>query len=70
MFLIRDLEGMVIPDVMDDLILPQGRCPGSFVLISLLEVCQEWGVNKEGPWWTLRVPDWIFGGHGHSRCLV
>ena len=45
--LIRDLEGMVIPDVMDDLILPQGRYPESFVLIFLLKVCQEWGVKKE-----------------------
>ena len=30
----------------DNLILPQGRYPESFVLISLLEVCQEWGVKK------------------------
>ena len=36
----------MIPDVMVDLILPQGRYPESFVLISLLEVCQEWGVKK------------------------
>ena len=28
---------------MDDLILPQGRYPESFMLISLLEVCQEGG---------------------------
>ena len=40
-FLTRELEDMVIPDVMDDLILPQGRYPESFMLISLLEVCQE-----------------------------
>ena len=46
MFLIRDLAGIVIPDVMDDLILPQGRYSESFVLISLLEECQEWGVKK------------------------
>ena len=37
---------MVLTDVMDDLILPQGRYPKSFVLISLLEVCQELGVKK------------------------
>ena len=42
-FLSRDLEDMVIPDVTGDLILPQGRYPESFVLISLLEVCQEGG---------------------------
>ena len=40
-FLTRDLEDMVIPDVTGDLNLPQGRYPDSFVLISLLEVCQE-----------------------------
>ena len=34
-FLTRDLGDMVILDVMDDLILPQGRYPESFVLISL-----------------------------------
>ena len=32
---------MVIPDVIDLLILPQGKYPESFMLISLLEVCQE-----------------------------
>ena len=47
---------MVILDVMDDLIL--GRYPKSFVLISFLEVCQEWGVKNGGTWRTLRVPDW------------
>ena len=60
------MEDMVIPDVMDDLILPQGRYPGSFMLISLLEVCQEWGVKKGGTWRTLKVPDQRHGGHGHS----
>ena len=33
---------MVIPGVMDDLVLPQGRYSESFMLISLLELCQEW----------------------------
>ena len=37
---------MAIADVLDDLILPKGRYPKNFVLISLLEVCQEWGVKK------------------------
>ena len=46
MFLIRDLEGMLIPDTMDDLILPRERYFESFVLISLSEVCQEWGVKN------------------------
>ena len=42
-----DMEDMVILDVIDDLILPQGRYPESFVLISLLEVCQEWGYLED-----------------------
>ena len=41
------LEDRVILDVMDVLGRPQGSYPESFVLISLLEVCQEWG----GPSW-------------------
>ena len=64
-FLTGDLQDMVILDVLDDLILPQGRYPESFVLISLLEVCQEGGVLYEGTWRMLRVPDWRLGGHGH-----
>ena len=56
---------MVILDVMDDHILPPGRYPESFVLISLLEVCQEGGVKKGGTWRTLRVPDGRLGGQGH-----
>ena len=35
------LEDKVIPDVMNDVFLPQGRYPEKFVLISQLEVCQE-----------------------------
>ena len=42
-FLTGELEDVVIPDVMGDLILLQGRYPESFVLTSLLEMCQEWG---------------------------
>ena len=44
--LMGDMEDMVIPDVMNDVFLPTGRYPKNFVLISLLEVCQEWGVKK------------------------
>ena len=35
---------MVILDNMNDLILLQGRYPEIFMLITLLEVCQEWGI--------------------------
>ena len=45
------MEDIVIPDVMNDVFLPQGRYPENFVLISQLEVCQEGGgVKKEGTW--------------------
>ena len=58
-------EEMVILDVMYDLILPEGQYPENFMLISLLEVFQEWGVKKGGTWRTLRVPDHRHGGQGH-----
>ena len=41
------MEDFVIPDVMNDFFLPQGRYPENFVLISQLEVCQE-GRGQEG----------------------
>ena len=68
MFLTGDLEDRVILDVMDDFVLPKGKYPESFVLISLLEVCQEGGVLPGGTWRTLRVPDRRLGGQGHSLC--
>ena len=59
------MEHMVIPDVMKDIFLPQGRYPENFVPIYLLEVCQEGGVKKGGTWRMLRVPDARLGGQGH-----
>ena len=56
-FLTRDMEDRVIPDVMNNVFLPQGRYPENFMLISQLEVCQERGVKKGGTWNMLRVPD-------------
>ena len=38
---------MVIPGVMDDLVLPQGRYSESFMFISSLKVCKEEGVMEE-----------------------
>ena len=61
-----DMEDMVVPDIMNDVFLPQGRYPENFVLISQLEVCQEGGVKKGGTWRMLRVPDRRHGGHGCS----
>ena len=55
------MEDMVIPDVMDDLILPKGRYSENFVLISLLEVCQEGGTLRP-----LRVPNYRHGGQGQG----
>ena len=60
------MEDMVIPEVMDDLILTKGRYSESFMLISLLEVCQEWEVKMGGTWMTWKLPDQRLGGHGHS----
>ena len=40
-FLTGDMEDRVIPDVMNDVLLPQGRHPENFVSISQLKVCQE-----------------------------
>ena len=45
-FLTGDVEDMVIPDVMNDVFLPQESYPENFVSISQLEVCQEGGVKK------------------------
>ena len=59
------MEVRVILDVMDDVSLPSGRYPLSFVLISLLEVCQVLGVKKGVTWRMLRVPDRRLGLHGH-----
>ena len=47
MFLTGDMEDRVIPDVMNDVFLPQGRYPENFVLISLWEVCQERGYLED-----------------------
>ena len=58
MILTRDMDDRVIPDVMDDILLPQGRYPENFMFISQWEVCQEGGVKKWGTWRTLRVLDW------------
>ena len=40
------MEDRVIPDVMNDFYLPKERYHETFVMISLLEVCQEGGVKK------------------------
>ena len=53
------MDHRVIPDVMNAVLLPQGRYPENFVLVSLLEVCQEGGVKKGGTWRTMRVPDLV-----------
>ena len=50
----ENLEDMVIPDVMDDVYPPQGRYPENFVLISQLEVCQDWRGQEGGG---------VLGGH-------
>ena len=59
------MEDIDVPDIMNDVFLPQGRYPENFVLISQSEVCQEGGVKKGGTWRTLGVPDGRLGGQGH-----
>ena len=61
------MEDRLILDVMDDIFLPQGIYPETFVLISLLEVSQEWGVKKGGTWRTLSVPE---TGHMEDRGIL
>ena len=56
-FLTGDIDDRFLPDVMNDILLPQERQPENFVLIYQLEVCQEEGVKKGGTWRTFRVPD-------------
>ena len=58
------MEDRVVPDIINDVFLPQGRYPDNFVLISQLEVCKEGGVKKGGTWGTLRVPDRTHEGQG------
>ena len=47
-----DLDDRVILEGMDDNILAPGRYPENFMLISLIEVCQDWGLRRG-----------ILGGH-------
>ena len=41
------MEDMVVPDVMNDVFLPQARYPENFMLISQLEVRQEGGYLED-----------------------
>ena len=45
-FLTGDMEDRFIPDVMNEICSPQGRCPENFVVISQLKVCQEGGSRR------------------------
>ena len=47
-FLTGDMDDRVIPDVISDVLLPQGRHSENFVLISHFEVCQEGGGQEGG----------------------
>ena len=48
------MKDMVVPDVMNDVFLPQGRYLENFMLISQLEVGQEGG-GQEGGYLEVRV---------------
>ena len=51
------MEDGIILDFKDFLFSPEERYHEIFMLISLLEVCQESGVKKGGSWWSFGVPD-------------
>ena len=53
MFLTGEMDDRAIPDVMNDVLLPQGRYPENFVLISQLEEGQEGGGSRRR----------VLGGH-------
>ena len=60
-FLTGEMEDRDIPDVMNDVFLPQGRYPESFVILSLLEVHQDWEALYGCTSKTLMVTHWRFG---------
>ena len=41
----EDMEEKVIPDIINYVVFPQVGYPVNLVLISQLELCQEWGVH-------------------------
>ena len=47
MFMTGDMEDRAIPEIINDVFLPQGRYPENFVFISQLEVCQEGGYLED-----------------------
>ena len=61
------MEDKVIPDVVNHVFSPQGRYPENFMLISLLEVCQEGEGSRRGVLGGhCGVPDWRHGEQGDS----
>ena len=57
---------MVVPDIVNDVFLPQGRYPKNCVLIYQSKVRQEGRVKKGGIWRTLKGHDQRHGGQVHS----
>ena len=55
------MDDLVVPDVINDVFLPQGRYPENFRLIFQLEVRQEGGVKKGVTWRMLKVSEWRRG---------
>ena len=53
MFLTRDMDDRVIIDIMNDVILPQGRYPENFMMIYKLESCGRYELKRrcdKGRW--------------------
>ena len=60
------MDERVIHEVMNYVLLPQGRYLENLMMISQWELCQEGGFKERGTWRTLRVPELRQGGQGHS----
>ena len=60
---------MIIPGIMNDVLLPQGRYPENFLFISKFEVHQEGGLKEGDTWRMLKVSDHQYGGKGHLSHL-
>ena len=59
------MDNRIVPDVMNDVLLPSGTSPENCVLISQMELCQDERVKKGGTWRMLRTPDQRHGQQGH-----
>ena len=60
------MDDRIFVDIMNDVLLPKGRYPENFVLLSQWEVCQKGGSGRGGTWRTLRALDPRLGGQSYQ----